>query len=61
MYWGLRVLCRIEVAKIDKENEMKEKIKEYIEDMTTYIFMGVWLGAGCAVGFWAVTVMYLGH
>ena len=40
---------------------MKEKIKEYIEDMTTYIFMGVWLGAGCAVVFWAVTVLYLGH
>lgn len=40
---------------------MKEKIKEYIEDMTTYIFMGVWLGAGSAVGFWAVTVLHLGH
>ena len=43
------------------KERIKEYIKEYIEDMTTYIFMGVWLGAGCAVGFWAVTVLYLGH
>lgn len=40
---------------------MKKKIKKYIEDMATCIFIGVWLGTGCAVGFWTVTVMYLGH
>ena len=40
---------------------MKERIKKYIEDMVTCIFIGMWLGVGCAVGFWAVTVLYVVH
>lgn len=40
---------------------MREKIKDMIEGMATCIFVGVWIGAGCAIGFWATTILYLGH
>ena len=38
---------------------MKEKIKKYLFDLVVYVNVGAWIGAGCAIGFWAVTVLYM--
>ncbi|BFK94352.1 hypothetical protein K030075H31_54620 [Blautia producta] len=38
---------------------MKKIIKEYILDSLAYLSVGIWIGAGVAVGFFGITALLI--
>lgn len=49
----------IQISHHGRSKNMKKIIKEYILDSLAYLSVGIWIGAGVAVGFFGITALLI--